>query len=92
MSCKAGQHVVVMRRIGVDGRVYDFRVQIQALTAVPLVRQKLIGLTKGKLSTELDSTRFGSLGVKPNAKFTLIGTPEELSFKDPHQVKLRDVS
>ena len=73
-------------------RVYDFRAQIQALTAVPPVRQKLIGLTKGKLSAELDSTRFGSLGIKPSCKFTMVGTPQELSFKDPSEVKLPDVS
>jgi len=72
--------------------VYDFRAKIEALTAVPPVRQKLIGLTKGKLSAELDSTRFGTLGVKPGAKFTMIGTPEDLSFKDPSDVKLPEVS
>lgn len=72
--------------------MYDFRAQIEQLTAVPAVRQKLIGLTKGKLSAELDSTRFGTLGVKPNVKFTMIGTPEDMSFKDPGEVKLPGVS
>ena len=75
-----------------DGRVYDFRAQIEALTAVPPVRQKLIGLTKGKLSAELDSKRFGTLSVKHGVKFTMIGTPEDLSFKDPSDVKLPEVS
>lgn len=40
---------------------------------------------------ELDSTRFGALGVKDGAKFTMIGTPEEMSFKDPSEVTLPDV-
>jgi len=73
-------------------RVYDFRATIQGLTCVPPIRQKLIGLTKGKLATELDSTRFGALGVKDGVKFMMVGTPEEMSFKDPSEVKLPDVS
>jgi len=72
-------------------RVYDFRAQIQSLTEVPPVRQKLIGLTKGKLSAELDSTRFGTLGVKNPCKFTMIGTPEDMSFKDPDSVNMPEV-
>ena len=58
---------------------------------MPPVRQKLVGLTKGLLSAELDSVRFGSLGVKDGCRFTMVGTPEELSFKDPSEVKLPDV-
>lgn len=73
-------------------RVYDFRAQIENLTNVPPERQKLIGLTKGKLSAELDSARFGTLGVKKGVRFTMVGTPAELSFKDPSQLKLPDVS
>jgi ubiquitin-like domain-containing CTD phosphatase 1 len=72
-------------------RVYDFRALIQSLTSVPPVRQKLIGLSKGKLSTDLDAARFGTLGVKRGCKFTMIGTPEELSFKDPSEVDLPEV-
>lgn len=72
--------------------MYDFRAQIDSLTNVPADRQKLIGLTKGKLSAELDSARFGTLGVKKGVKFTMVGTPAELSFKDPSQVILPDVS
>ena len=56
------------------------------------MRQKIIGLTNGKLSAELDSTRFGVLGAKDGSKFTMIGTPEEMSFKDRYDVKLPDVS
>ena len=68
-------------------RVYDFREQIHQLTSVPTVRQKVIGLSKGKLAAELDSTRFGTLGVKKDCKFTMIGTPESDTFKDPSEVK-----
>ena len=64
---------------------------IQSLTNVPPVRQKLIGLTKGKLPVELDPTRFGTLGVKDGTKFTMIGTPEDLSFKDPHEINPPEV-
>ncbi len=72
--------------------MYDFRQRLMELTNVPPERQKLIGLTKGKLSVELDSARFGTLGIKQQCKFTMIGTPEELSFKDPSDARLPDVS
>ncbi|KAK1925545.1 HAD-like domain-containing protein [Papiliotrema laurentii] len=78
-------------KVASNDMVYDFREQIQTLTAVPPVRQKLIGLTKGKLSAELDSTRFGTLGIKKGIKFTMIGTPEELSFKDPNDLVLPEI-
>ncbi|EIW66772.1 hypothetical protein TREMEDRAFT_34604 [Tremella mesenterica DSM 1558] len=87
----AWQGKVYELRVAGNDMVYDFRDVIYRLTNVPPVRQKLIGLTKGKLSPELDSTRFGTLGIKDGSKFTMIGTPEELSFKDPSQVTLPDV-
>jgi ubiquitin-like domain-containing CTD phosphatase 1 len=89
IGAEKGEGYVVAR--SEPNRVYDFREQIQTLTAVPPVRQKLIGLTKGKLSAELDSTRFGTLGIKKGIKFTMIGTPEELSFKDPNDLVLPEV-
>jgi ubiquitin-like domain-containing CTD phosphatase 1 len=67
------------------GRVYDLRKTIDGLTNVPPDRQKVIGLLKGqsKLSSELDGTRFGNLALKEGVvKFTLIGTPEDQTFKD----------
>jgi ubiquitin-like domain-containing CTD phosphatase 1 len=73
-------------------RVYDFRAAIETLTSVPAVRQKLIGLIRGKLGDEFDSTRFASLGVKKGCKFTMIGTPEDLTFKDPSEMVLPEVS
>lgn len=85
------------RRIKADTRIYDFKETIHTLTRVPIAVQKIIGLTKGKLSPEMDSKRFGSLGLKrPGGagviKFTLVGTPEELRFKDPGEVILPQVS
>lgn len=62
--------------------MYDFRHAIEVLTNVPPERQKIVGLSKGKLSNEMDSVRFGALGVKDGIKFTMIGTPEADSFKD----------
>ena len=56
------------------------------MTSVPPERQKLIGLTKGKLPPSSDSERFGNAGIphKPGViKFTMIGTPEKDTFKDP---------
>jgi ubiquitin-like domain-containing CTD phosphatase 1 len=72
--------------------VYDFRNLIHGLTRVPPARQKLIGLSKGKLPPEADPVRFATLGIKKGCKFTMIGTPEELSFKDPKDVFLPEVS
>ncbi|ORX40043.1 HAD-like domain-containing protein [Kockovaella imperatae] len=74
-------------KVASNDMVYDFREQIHRLTQVPPVRQKIIGLSKGKLGTETDSRRFGSLGVKKDCKFTLIGTPESDTFKDPAGLK-----
>lgn len=65
--------------------MYDLRKTIDGLTNVPPDRQKVIGLLKGqsKLSSELDGTRFGNLALKEGVvKFTLIGTPEDQTFKD----------
>lgn len=72
--------------------MYDFRNLILGLTRVPPARQKLIGLSKGKLPPEADPLRFATLGIKKGCKFTMIGTPEELSFKDPKDVFLTEVS
>lgn len=72
--------------------MYDFRREIEGLTEVPPERQKLVGLIKGsgKLSSDLDGTRFASLGVKQgDVKFTMIGTPEDQTFKD--QIIIPDV-
>ncbi|ORY28457.1 HAD-like domain-containing protein [Naematelia encephala] len=78
-------------RVGGNDMLYDFRAKLETLTAVPAASQKIIGLTKGKLSAELDSTRFGALGVKKGCKFTMIGTPEAQVFKDPSLVKLPEI-
>ena len=67
--------------------MFDFREKIFGLTDVPADRQKLIGLTKGKLSAEHDASRFGALGLKTVIKFTMIGTPVKDSFKDPKDVR-----
>lgn len=67
------------------GRVYDFRRTISNLTNVPPERQKVVGLLHGslKLSNELDAIRFGNLSLKEGVvKFTMIGTPEDQSFRD----------
>lgn len=70
---------------GADGRVYDFRTTISNLTNVPPERQKVVGLLRGslKLSNEVDTIRFGNLSLKEGVvKFTMIGTPEDQSFRD----------
>jgi hypothetical protein len=71
--------------MGADGRVYDFRTTISNLTNVPPERQKVVGLLRGslKLSNEVDTIRFGNLSLKEGVvKFTMIGTPEDQSFRD----------
>ena len=67
--------------------MYDFRERIYGLTEVPSERQKLIGLTKGKLGAEHDASRFGTLGLKTQMKLTMIGTTLKDSFKDPKDVR-----
>ncbi|WVW84647.1 HAD hydrolase, family IIID [Kwoniella bestiolae CBS 10118] len=72
-------------KVGGNDMVYDFRHLISTLTGVPPDGQKLINLlpgSKGKLSTEHDAKRFGTLGVKKGAKFVMVGTREEDRFKD----------
>jgi hypothetical protein len=55
-----------------DERVYDFRKTISKLTNVPPERQKLVGLLHGR-----------NLSLKEGVvKFTMIGTPEDQSFKE----------
>jgi ubiquitin-like domain-containing CTD phosphatase 1 len=73
--------------IQLTSSVFDFREKIYTLTEVPAERQKLIGLTKGKLAAEHDASRFGTLGIKSGIKFTMIGTPVKDSFKDPKDVR-----
>ncbi|TXT15870.1 hypothetical protein VHUM_00373 [Vanrija humicola] len=69
-------------RVSSSDLVYDLRAQIATLTSVPPDAQKILGLVRGKLGGDVDGTRIGTLGVKPNAKFTLVGTPEHLRFKE----------
>ncbi|KAL1412797.1 hypothetical protein Q8F55_000545 [Vanrija albida] len=69
-------------RVSSSDLVYDLRTQIETLTSVPPDAQKILGLVRGKLGGDVDGVRIGTLGVKPNAKFTLVGTPEHLRFKE----------
>lgn len=63
-------------------RVFDFRQKIYSLTQVKPESQKLIGLIKGKLPAKVDFQRISSLGLPHSrVKFTMVGTPEEESFK-----------
>lgn len=74
--------VLLSREELTTNRVYDLRTQIETLTSVPPDAQKILGLVRGKLGGDVDGVRIGTLGVKPNAKFTLVGTPEHLRFKE----------
>jgi hypothetical protein len=74
-----------------------WKTMIYSLTAVPAERQKLIGLTKGKLPTTSDADRFGTLGIpyRPDGraiKFTMVGTPEKDTFIDPTEQGTAEVS
>lgn len=67
-------------------RVGDLKRLLQDETSVPVSRQKLIGLVKGKLPP--DETLLKSLvsigtNKAPPYKFTLMGTPDDKLFVDP---------
>ncbi|GMK57482.1 hypothetical protein CspeluHIS016_0403160 [Cutaneotrichosporon spelunceum] len=62
--------------------VYDLRVQIEQLTEVPTDAQKILGLTKTKLSMETDGSRLAAVGIKDGARFQMVGTPVHLRFKE----------
>lgn len=62
--------------------MFDLRTQLESLTSVPPDAQKILGLGRGKLSSDADGSRIGTLaGVRDGAKLTMVGTPEHLRFK-----------
>ncbi|KAJ9097856.1 hypothetical protein QFC19_006648 [Naganishia cerealis] len=73
-------------RVQGSDRLYDFKAMIYSLTAVPPERQKLIGLVKGKIPG--DETCFKDLAIPGSGvrKFACIGTPQEMTFKDPSEI------
>lgn len=70
-------------------RVFDLKLALHNLTRVPPIRQKILGLVKGKLPP--DQVRIADLGLFHGKKFTLVGTPEGDEFKDPPQSLVDDV-
>ncbi|KAI0747447.1 HAD IIID h [Irpex lacteus] len=62
-------------------RVFDLKVALYSLTNVPPVRQKILGLVKGKLPS--DEVAVSELKLVPGKKFSLIGTPQGDEIKDP---------
>ncbi|KAF8623572.1 hypothetical protein AX15_006340 [Amanita polypyramis BW_CC] len=66
-------------------RVFDLKAALQSLTDVPLERQKILGLVKGKLPP--DQARITDLHLSNGKKFTLVGTPEGAEIKDPSQLE-----
>ena len=78
-------------------RVYDIKALIQSLTDVPLARQKILGLVKGKLPPDdetvyvaipyfqslfLSNLNSANLKLTSGRKFTLVGTAEGQEWKD----------
>eukprot|EP00906_Rhabdomonas_costata_P007911 RCo011301 len=55
--------------------VMDIKLALQALTNVHPARQKLLGLSKGKLLQ--DDAQLSELGLRQNQKFILMGTPDD---------------
>jgi ubiquitin-like domain-containing CTD phosphatase 1 len=53
--------------------VYDLRAAIERQTEVPPAAQKIIGLCRTQLRSDMDSTRIGTLNIKDGVKFTLVG-------------------
>ncbi|RXW22313.1 hypothetical protein EST38_g3536 [Candolleomyces aberdarensis] len=66
-------------------RVFDLKTSLRDLTKVPIERQKILGLVKGKLPP--DQARVADLGLTPGKKFSLIGTPEGDEIKDPSKLE-----
>ena len=68
---------LVLPPLGPLACVGDLKALLQDETAVPAVRQKLIGLVKGKVPD--DSLPLATLDLKGSApyRFTLMGTPDD---------------
>ncbi|KAG2019996.1 ubiquitin family proteint [Coprinopsis cinerea AmutBmut pab1-1] len=71
-------------RIAETDRVYDLKTTLKELTTVPIERQKILGLVKGKLPP--DQCLIGDLNLPSGKKFTLVGTPQGDEIKDPSQL------
>jgi len=65
-------------------RVFDLKAALLSLTNVPVERQKILGLVKGKLPP--DEETIASLKLTTGKKFMLVGTPVGDELKDPSQV------
>jgi len=74
-------------QVAASDRVFDLKDALFKATKVPPERQKILGLTKGKLPA--DETRLDSMNLVDGRKFTLVGTPQGDEFKDPSD--LRDI-
>ncbi|TFK30056.1 ubiquitin family proteint [Coprinopsis marcescibilis] len=72
-------------RIAETDRVYDLKTSIRDLTTVPIERQKILGLVKGKLPP--DQACIADLRLGSAKKFSLIGTPQGDEIKDPSQLE-----
>ncbi|BEI80681.1 hypothetical protein CcaverHIS002_0112100 [Cutaneotrichosporon cavernicola] len=62
--------------------LYDLRAQIEQLTDVPAEAQKILGLTKVKLSAQTEGSRLAAVGIQDGARFQMVGTPVHLRFKE----------
>ncbi|KAF6764021.1 HAD-like domain-containing protein [Ephemerocybe angulata] len=71
--------------IAESDRVFDLKTSLRDLTTVPIDRQKILGLVKGKLPP--DQARVADLKLVAGRKFSLIGTPEGDEIKDPSQLE-----
>lgn len=72
--------------------VLDLKRFLEDETSVPIIRQKLIGLIKGKLPNDetllkdlFKSSSLSKEGVMPPISFTLMGTPDDKLFIDPSE-------
>ncbi|PWN87432.1 hypothetical protein FA10DRAFT_255879 [Acaromyces ingoldii] len=96
-SAKYGKSLVEVR-LAVDDTVADLKAILFSLTDVPADRQKLLGLTRGKLPadeapiadlifppTSLRQSPHPQTGEK-RISINLVGTPLDQTFKDPDAV------
>lgn len=88
VSVKWKKEIFADLQIDPDETPQVFKSQLWTLTGVPPERQTIIGFKGGKLKDDAD---WSSLGLKPNMKLMLLGTPDESRLAPPAELpKVRD--
>ena len=83
LEAKHQGKLISLPRLALSLSMADLKHILECETMVPVHRQKLLGLVKGKLPG--DEVRLSELALKgkPPHKFMLMGTPDSQLFVDP---------